>query len=210
MKSWAEIPARVPAGLAPGSQRRGDLDAFQRVLERLGETRTVHITGGPARLPASIGLATAAAAGGRRVALVEADLGRPGLAESLGLARSPGLAEFLRGEHEAARILQPLALAGPGAHRAQEPLVCAVAGEAVADPTALLASMPFALALEGLREAYDLVVLAGPALEEEGAAAVVAAGAGRTLAVCRKRGVPRRMRRHVDAVLVPSAADQRS
>lgn len=203
MKVWAKIPAREPAELAGGRQRRGDLDVFRGVLERLGEARSVHLAGDGSRLGAAIGLATTAAAAGRRVALLEADLARPGLAGTVGLAPAPGLAEYLRGEQEAAAVLQAVALAGPGAGDAREPLVCVVGGAPGEDSTRLLASERFRVAFDGLRGAYDLVVVAGPSLVEIEAVAVLAAAAERTLAVGGRRSVPRTLRRYIDAVLVP-------
>lgn len=116
------------------------------------------------KLTLAIGLATAAATEGRRVALVECDLAAPSLAARLGLEPAPGLHEYLRLEAEAPQILQPLVLAGPGSAAAAAPLTCIVAGRPVPDAAALLASPHFAHAIARLRSAYDLVVLDGPSL----------------------------------------------
>ncbi|HYP55169.1 MAG TPA: hypothetical protein VEQ41_02550, partial [Solirubrobacterales bacterium] len=86
----------------------------------------------------------------------------PTLAGELGVAVAPGLREYLRGEAQAARILRPLVLAGPGSSSAREPLVCVVAGRAAEDGEALLASDGYRQAVAGLRDAHELVVVEGP------------------------------------------------
>jgi polysaccharide biosynthesis transport protein len=164
----AEIPARSSPDLRAGALRRGDLEAFGGLLAELGGARTVLMTGvGGGRQQAAVGLATAAAASGKRTALLECDLVEPGLADALGLAQAPGLHEYLRGAVEAEGILKPVVLAGPGSAEATEPLVCVVAGRPSAEGPRLLASAGFARVLEGLRAAYDLVVIDGPPLRDE-------------------------------------------
>lgn len=168
MKVLAEIPARSSPDLRTGTLRRGDLTAFGGLLEKLGGTRSVLMTGeAPARRQAAAGLAAAAAAAGSRTALLECDLADPGLADALGLANAPGLHEFLRGSAEVEEILKPVVLAGPGSAAATEPLVCVVAGRPSADGARLFASDAFARALSGLRATYDLVVIDGPPLRDE-------------------------------------------
>jgi Mrp family chromosome partitioning ATPase len=165
----AEIPARTAPSLRPGTLRRGDLDAFRRLLGGLGGARVVLVTGtGEGRRGAAVGLATAAVAGGRRAALVECDLVEPWLADALGLADAPGLDEYLRGTVKAEDVLKPVVLAGPGSSGASEPLVCVVAGRPSAEGgPRLLASAALSRALAGLRTAYELVVIAGPPLKDE-------------------------------------------
>jgi Mrp family chromosome partitioning ATPase len=164
----AEIPARSSPDLRTGTLRRADLEAYGRLLEELRGTRTVLMTGtGAARQEVAAGLAAAAAAAGTRTALLECDLVEPGLADALGLARAPGLHEYLGGAVEAEGILKPVALAGPGSAKATEPLVCVVAGRPSAEGPRLFASDAFARALANLRAAYDLLVIAGPPLRDE-------------------------------------------
>jgi Mrp family chromosome partitioning ATPase len=168
VKVLAEISARPSPGLRMGTLCRGDLTAFEGLLEELGGPRSVLMTGeAPGRREAAAGLAAAAAAMGARTALVECDLADPGLADSLGLASAPGLHEYLRGRAEVAEILKPVALAGPGSAAATEPLVCVVAGRPSADGASLFASDAFARALSGLGASYDLVVIDGPPLRDE-------------------------------------------
>ena len=183
MKVLAEIPARSLAELGAGTLRRRDLEAFGRLLEELSGAGTVLITGaGPGRRSVATGLAAAAAAAGTRTALLESDLAEPVLADALGLANAPGLHEYLRGAADSEQILSPVVLAGPGSARATEPLVCVVAGRPSREGSRLLGSDAFARALSGLSAAYELVVLAGPGLEDPGAVSLLGAHADATVA----------------------------
>jgi Mrp family chromosome partitioning ATPase len=168
VKVLAEIPARTSPDLRTGTLRRADLTAFDGLLEKLGGACVVLMTGdASARRQASAGLATAATAAGTRTALLECDLGNPGLADALGLANAPGLHEFLRGGAEVGEILKPVVLAGPGSAAVTEPLVCVVAGRPAPDGSALLASEGFRRAVEGLRASYELLVIDGPPMADE-------------------------------------------
>ncbi len=168
MKVLAEIPSRSSPDLRIGSLRRADLKAFGSLLEELQGHRTLLMTGKrPWRREVAAGLAATAAAGGVRTALLECDLLEPGLADALGLASAPGLHEHLHGQVEAANVLRPVVLAGPGSAGATEPLVCVVAGRPTAEGPRLLASAAFTRAFAGLRAAYELVVIDGPPLEDE-------------------------------------------
>ena len=157
------------AGPAPGSRRawalrRGDLQALGGVCDTLAGHGVVLVTGDEG-LAGAVAIAGAASAGGQRTALLECDLVRPQLAADLGLAPAPGLHEYLRWEATAPEILQPLVLAGPASQGATTPLVCIVAGRRAADPATLVNLASFRHALAKLRRGYDLVVLAGPALD---------------------------------------------
>jgi tyrosine-protein kinase Etk/Wzc len=165
VRAIAEIRPREDDGAGIGALRRSDLAGFAALRERLGGARAVLVTGRRATAgPAAVGLATAAAAAGARAALLECDPPQPALARELGIAEAPGLREYVAGEVQASDILQPLILAGPGSSRAAEPLVCVVAGTAAGEAP-LLASERFRQALAGLRDSYELVVVAGPPLE---------------------------------------------
>lgn len=168
MRVLAEIPARSASELRTGTLRRADFEAFNGLRRDLGAARVVLMTGaGSGRRESAAGLAAAAAAVGTRTALLECDLVEPALAGALGLATAPGLHEHLRGAAEVGEILKPLVLAGPGSAGATEPLVCVVAGRPSADGPRLLASPAMAAAVDGLRAAYGLVVIAGPPLRDE-------------------------------------------
>ena len=162
----AEIPAARSDSTRPGALGREQLQAYADLATKLAKTGSVFTTG-PSKGEVALGLAAAATAAGRRVALLECDLAAPALASRLGLASSPGLHEYLREEAEASEILQPLVLAGPASGRATEPLACVVAGEPEPEPVALLDSERCDHAIERLRRAYDLLVIDGPPLSED-------------------------------------------
>jgi Mrp family chromosome partitioning ATPase len=149
---------------------------------------------GPAKSEVAIGLAAAATAEGRRVALLECDLAAPSLAGRLGLAANPGLHEYLREQADAAQILQPLVLAGPASGRATEPLACIVAGEPAPAPVGLLDSERCDHAIERLRRAYDLLVIDAPPLSEDSDSLRALAEHASTTLVCGERSeIPKRM-----------------
>lgn len=190
MKVLAEIPTQAGPAPRAGTLRRCDLEAYDALREQLRGSRSVLVLGEPARRRGvAIGLAAAAAAADTRTALLECDLGQPAIAEELGLEAAPGLHEYLRGEAEAERILDALVLAGPGAEAAAEPLVCIVAGRPAPDAPALLGSERFRQAVAKLRNAYELVVLAGPSVDGDGGAVrALAAEADATLACVGRDG----------------------
>lgn len=188
----AEVPAPGRAS-RPGALDRAGLDAFSGLAASFAPSRAVLATG-PAKSLVALGLAAAAAADGRRVALLECDLATPTLAGRLGLSARPGLHEYLRGEVDTARILQPLVLAGPASGRASEPLVCIVAGEPEAAPAALLDSERCDHAIQGLRRAYDLLVIDGPPLTEDpDALQALAEHAGATIVCGERAEIPKRL-----------------
>lgn len=167
MKVLAEIPSRPSPDLPAGTLRRRDLEAFDGLLAELRTRRSMLMTGdAPGCRRTAIGLAAAAAAAGTRTALLECDLAQPGLADALGLANAPGLHEYLRGTARVEQILNPVVLTGPGSGRATEPLACVVAGRPSRNAPRLLGGDGLARALAGLHDAYELVVIAGPRLEE--------------------------------------------
>lgn len=159
----AEISGSAPGASRAWSLRREDLRALA-ALPRSLEGK-VALVSGDRGLTAAIATAGAAAATGLRTVLVECDMVRPRLARELGLAETPGLNEYLCWEAEAPQILQPLALAGPASGEARHPLVCIAGGRRAANSVPLLGLDSFRRAVGKLRGAYDLVLLAGPALE---------------------------------------------
>jgi Mrp family chromosome partitioning ATPase len=163
---FAEVPASERAPSRPGAIGRAALQAYAELATKLAKTGSVFVTG-PAKGEVALGLAAAATAEGRRVALLECDLAGPALAQRLGLVASPGLHEYLLDEADAGEILQPLVLAGPASGRATEPLACIVAGEPEPKPVALLDSERCDHAIERLRRAYDLLLIDGPPLDED-------------------------------------------
>jgi Mrp family chromosome partitioning ATPase len=188
----AEIPTSGDSQRV-GALGRAQLAAYAGLTSSLDGAGVVFATG-PGKAPVALGLATAALAEGRRVALLECDLAAPALAARLGLSPVPGLHEYLRGEAEPEQILQPLVLAGPASDRATEPLACIVAGEVEPAPVALLDSERCDQAIEKLRHAYDLLVIDGPPLEEEpDSLRALAEHSGATIVCGGQREIPRRL-----------------
>jgi polysaccharide biosynthesis transport protein len=181
-----------------------DYEALGEALPQLAEQRVVAVVGeGDEPAVAAIALASAAAASGRSAILVECDLARPRLAAQVGLARTPGLHEYLRWEAEPADVLQPVALAGP-ATAAGGQLICVCGGRPATKAETLLGLQSFAHVIEKLRSAYELVLLvAPPVLAEPTASLVVAAQADATIA-----GLPSTSDRAVRGAVrrLPSAA----
>jgi hypothetical protein len=186
----AEISGSAPGDSRVWSLLRTDLEALADLPAVLEGQRAVLVSGSE-DLAGAVAVAAAASACGRRTALLECDLARPRLAADLGLAPGPGLHEYLRWEAEAGQVLQPLALAGPAAAGASEPLICVTAGRAATDATTLLGLASFRHAIAKLRNAYELVVLIGPALEvaSGGPSEKVAAEADATLAAAPPDGL---------------------
>lgn len=179
----AEISGPVAGAEGHWALRAEDLERLGPLRERLDGHRMLLVTGAddPARILATT-VASLAAAGGRRTALLDCDLARPRLAADLGLAPTPGLHEYLRWEATPPEILQTLVLAGP-ASGAGEPLVCISAGRDARDPRTLLGLQSFRHMATKLRSAYELVVFAGPGLGEgEGSLPALAAQADGLLA----------------------------
>jgi hypothetical protein len=162
----AEVPALDGGGPRPGALGREALAAYTQLAGDLAGGGPVLVSGSQ-RSGAAIGIAAAATASGRRVALLECDLAEPTLADALGLSPTPGLHEYLREESSPPGILQSLVLAGPAAGRATEPLAVIVAGEPEPKPVALIDSDGCDHAIQRLRKAYEMLVIAGPGLDED-------------------------------------------
>jgi succinoglycan biosynthesis transport protein ExoP len=111
-------------------------------------------------------LAAAAASGGLSVALVEADLRRPSLADRYDLEQAPGLAEALQGEVSISAAMQTIlpiqGSASPIGHPRQLHVI--VAGQAAPNPWALMQSSVMVRVLEVLRKEHDIVIVDTPPL----------------------------------------------
>jgi tyrosine-protein kinase len=173
LRSGARLPLLAeisgpPEGARAWSLRRADFEALEQALARLQGQRVILVGGRREAAPvAAIGLAAAASAQGRRTILVECDLAQPQLAAYVGLAATPGLHEYLRWEVEPADVLQPVALGGPAADGAADPLACVCGGRPAAKTETLLGLQSFAHMVEKLRAAYELVLLSAPPLLDE-------------------------------------------
>jgi capsular exopolysaccharide synthesis family protein len=111
-------------------------------------------------------LASAAARMGGRVLLLEADLRRPTLAQQLDISSGPGISDVLIGAVLMNEAIQSVALdqaLGEGA--SGRTLDVLVAGAALPpNPGELIESHAMEVLLEGVRSAYDLVVIDTPPL----------------------------------------------
>jgi len=198
----ARIPAPGGNGSRSGALGRTELVAYSSLATDLAGSGAVFVTG-PAGLQVALGLAATVLAEGRRVALLEADLATPALADTLGLSTSPGLGEYLRSEAEAAQIVQPLVLAGPASGRAIEPLACIVAGEPERAPVSLLDSERCDHAISRLRHAYDLLVIDGPPLDEDAdSLRALSEHAATTIVGGERKEIPKRLPIPVDGLVL--------
>jgi Mrp family chromosome partitioning ATPase len=189
----AEVERSDRSSSRPGALGRAELQVYADLATKLNKTGSVFVTG-PAKGNVALGLAAAATAEGRRVALLECDLAGPALAERLGLTSGPGLHDYLLDEADAGEILQPLVLAGPAAGKATEPLTCIVAGEPEPKPVALLDSERCDHAIERLKRAYDLLLIDGPPLSEDADALRALTEHTAVTIACGERGqLPKRM-----------------
>jgi Mrp family chromosome partitioning ATPase len=185
---------------------RTELEAFKGLSRSLDGSPVVLATGYDGKSTVALGLAAAAVAEGRATILVECDLARPTLAASLGLEETPGLAEYLRYEAEAAEILQTVVMAGPAAGRAVAPLVCIVGGAPTSHGPTLLAAESLRHVVSKLRNAYELVIVDGPPFDDEHSLRAVAAQVKKTLACCLESEVPKGLRADIDGLVVPAVA----
>jgi tyrosine-protein kinase len=109
-------------------------------------------------------LASAAVTGGLSVALVEADMRKPSMAERYDLEPEPGLVEALQGEITIAEAMQPVLPLGemPALNGHQRRLQVLVAGGPAPDPWALMQSDAMGRLLDVLKQHHDLVVVDTP------------------------------------------------
>ncbi|MBC9727988.1 polysaccharide biosynthesis tyrosine autokinase [Streptomyces sp. TRM68367] len=177
-------PARRRAGTADrgrGTQRDEALSQLRIRLRlpRDGTPNSLLVTSavsGEARTDTAVDLAVNVARTGRRVVLVEADLRRPRLAETLGLHDAPGLTDVVTGEVGLADALQTW----EAGHLRVLP-----SGAPPPDPAALLSSRHLRQLLRTLEADADFVVLDSPPLLPFADAAILAAEAEAVVLVVR-------------------------
>jgi capsular exopolysaccharide synthesis family protein len=110
-------------------------------------------------------LASAAASAGLSVALIEADLRRPSLAERYRLEPHPGLSDVLLGEVSVGAATQAVRTQPEGAQNGRSrALHVIVAGTPPPNPSALMQSSAMARVLDVVRRDHDLVVVDTPPL----------------------------------------------
>lgn len=189
--SSAPVLGSVPAGSGPRdsmliSQLGLDdarAEAFRRLRTNLRfaqvdkENSAVLVTSAQAqegKSSTSINLAIAAAQAGSRVALVDADLRQPTIADKMGLENSAGLTTVLVGAADVSDLLQPW-----GA----DELYVLTAGEMPPNPVELLDSRAMATLVTRLATEFDLVIVDGPPLLPVADALVLAKHVGQVLLV---------------------------
>lgn len=131
-------------------------------LNHAGSLRSLLVTSavsGEGKTTVSLNLASAAAAAGAQVLLVEADLRRPSLRELLGLPRHPGFSNVLAGQvsSQEAVLMGPSPWSLNGAVPAATLHVLA-AGDAPPNPADLLASGRLRDVLKYAEETVDIVI----------------------------------------------------
>jgi polysaccharide biosynthesis transport protein len=99
-------------------------------------------------------LAMSAAAMGKRVLLIDADLRRPTIHEKAGLKNGEGLSNILTGQASAQKVIQP--------SPRESNLFVLTAGATPPDPTRLLASDAMKHLMQQLQNTFDLVIYDSP------------------------------------------------
>jgi len=170
---------RVPATNGNGGLSEAEVEAFRILRVNVDFTfkfppRVIAVTSGlpeEGKSTVAIALSSVSAAAGRRTALVECDLRRPSVSARLGIARGPGLSDYLAGRAEMAEVRQELRFAnanvpsGPmnggraGGVDEQQSVVCITAGDTRSQSGDLLGSKRFKQLLDQMRTEFDLVVL---------------------------------------------------
>ena len=133
-----------------------DLRTNLRFVGENGQPRVVVITSsiqGEGKSVIAANLAMAAAAAGRQVVLVDADLRRPAQSRVFGHPGTAGLSTVLSGEHELDEVLFTVAGAG---------LDVMFSGERPPNPSELLGTEAMHRMLLRLADQYDLVVVDAP------------------------------------------------
>ncbi|WP_226366701.1 polysaccharide biosynthesis tyrosine autokinase [Pseudonocardia sp. ICBG162] len=162
-------------------------EAFRRLRTTLAfvdvarPRRVVLVTSGVSgegKTTTVVNLAATLATAGRRVLVVDADLRRPALAESLGVEPTVGLADVLVGRVSFERALQHAGSAG---------VTVLAAGCPVPNPSELLASDGMTALLASARSRFDIVLVDTPPLLLFADASALAPATDGVLLVCRYR-----------------------
>jgi len=158
-------------------------EAFRRLrtnlqfLDITERPTTIVITSslsGEGKSTTAINLAIALADAGSRVALVDADLRRPSVAEYMGLEGAVGLTTVLIGQVDLQDALQPWGTSG---------LHVLPSGQVPPNPSEVLGSRPMAKVLEQLASQYDVVLIDTPPLLPVTDAAILAKMTGGAVVV---------------------------
>ena len=158
-------------------------EAFRRLRTNLqfidvaDQPKTIVITSsisGEGKTTTAINLAITLADAGSRVALIDADLRRPSIAEYMGLEGEVGLTTVLIGQASLQDAIQPW---GNGS------LHVLPSGQVPPNPSELLGSRPMATLLEQLSSQYDIVLIDTPPLLPVTDAAILAKITGGALVI---------------------------
>jgi len=153
----------------PASKQYAEL--FQKVTEGLGKSPVLVFSGAAAKAGTTTVLLNLAFSGcrhKRRIALVEANLSRPALAERLGLQTAPGWHEFLAGQVGLEKALQTTA---------QPQLFALVAGAGSQGVT--VPPEAYRWVLSWLRDRFDLVLIDAPEMSDHSSlTSLIPAGEG--------------------------------
>lgn len=98
---------------------------------------------------------------GKKVILIDCDLRRPSLADKLGMAKFPGLSNYLSGLCSLDEVIQQYNIAN-----SDKSFQLVSAGGIAPNPVELLSSDRMSLLLDGLSEEYDYVILDFPPVGE--------------------------------------------
>ncbi|MBA2524040.1 MAG: hypothetical protein H0V25_12040 [Solirubrobacterales bacterium] len=120
----------------------------------------------------ALGLAIAAANHGLKVILVEANLPEPSLARRLGVAGSPGLADYIQGDATPRDVLRSVPTSSEWPE--QNVFACVPAGEPRRGQASGMASPRFTDLVDRLPRVYDLVLFEAPPMLRDDAAAAFA------------------------------------
>src|SRR5579883_1506591 len=153
---------------------------------------------GEGKSSTAMALALLIAKAGRRAVIIDCDIRRPHLDEAFGLARSPGVTEFLTGVAGLSEIV----------HRNERFGIDIVpAGKAVSHPGELIGSERMPMLLDGLTASHELVIIDSPPLMAVSDALVLAPLADKTVFLVRWAKTPRRIAARALKMLVDADAD---
>ncbi|GAA4284570.1 polysaccharide biosynthesis tyrosine autokinase [Brevibacterium daeguense] len=167
-----DLPAHSPR--AEAFRRLRTNLRFVQVDDPVNSVLVTSAVAGEGKTTTSINLALVMAQAGKRIALVDADLRRPRVAETLGLENSAGLTTALIGAADVFDLLQPWG---------QDELYVLTAGEIPPNPAELLDSRAMQRLLGALTADFDLVIIDGPPMLPVADSLILAQRVGRVLLV---------------------------